>query len=91
MYSSLDPTGEGASEGGGNCQPVCVPFYVMHKVFAGMLDQYTMADNADALRVAIAMGNWTFTSVTGMIAKYGERGMVKVRVRVQGSGFRVQG
>lgn len=69
---SLAPDGTpGLSSGGGNCAPVCVPFYVMHKVFAGMMDQYTMAGNADALQVAIGMGNWTYNSVEAMIAKYG--------------------
>lgn len=31
--------------------PVCVPFYVFHKMLAGMLDQYNRAGNAQALQV----------------------------------------
>eukprot|EP00959_Pyramimonas_sp_CCMP1952_P089712 1877113-Pyramimonas_sp.AAC.1 len=26
-----------------SCRPVCVPFYVMHKMLAELLDQYTLA------------------------------------------------
>jgi hypothetical protein len=33
---------------GGNCKPVCVPFYVVHKVMAGLLDQYQLASSDQA-------------------------------------------
>ena len=55
----------------GNCQPICVPFYVVHKTLAGMLDQHTRAGNAQALGVAAAMANWTRHSVEGMISRWG--------------------
>jgi len=34
------------------------PFYTIHKIFAGMLDMYTLAGNAQALEIAKGMGNW---------------------------------
>jgi len=38
---------------------VWAPFYTYHKIFAGMLDSYTLSGNAQALDVAKQMGNWT--------------------------------
>ena len=60
-------------DGGGNCEPICVPFYVMHKVLAGMIDQNTRAGNAQALEVANGMAAWTHQSVEGMIKQWGEQ------------------
>ena len=57
------------SHSSGNCEPVCVPFYVLHKVLAGMLDQHARTGSALALAVAIKMANWTHYSVEGTIAK----------------------
>jgi hypothetical protein len=34
------------------------PFYTIHKIFAGMLDQYQLAGNQQALKVAQGMGDW---------------------------------
>jgi uncharacterized protein len=34
------------------------PFYTIHKIFAGMLDQYQLAGNQQALKVAEGMGMW---------------------------------
>ena len=34
------------------------PFYTIHKIFAGMIDQYQLAGNAQALKVAQGMGDW---------------------------------
>lgn len=34
------------------------PFYTIHKIFAGMLDQYQLAGNKQALEVAKGMGDW---------------------------------
>jgi DUF1680 family protein len=58
-------------DGGGNCQPVCVPFYVLHKMLAGMLDQYTRAGNAEALEIAVGIGDWVAQSVEGTIQRHG--------------------
>ncbi|MGH7593641.1 MAG: glycoside hydrolase family 127 protein, partial [Gemmatimonadales bacterium] len=38
---------------------VWAPFYTYHKIFAGMLDQYTLSGNAQALDVARRMAGWT--------------------------------
>jgi DUF1680 family protein len=57
--------------GDSGCAPVCVPFYVLHKVFAGLLDQHTLAGNAQALPMAIALAGWVTQSVEGIIAKAG--------------------
>ena len=34
------------------------PFYTIHKIFAGMLDMYTLAGNQQALDVARGIGHW---------------------------------
>jgi hypothetical protein len=34
------------------------PFYTIHKIFAGMLDQYQLAGNRPALEVAQGIGDW---------------------------------
>ena len=34
------------------------PFYTIHKIFAGMLDMYTLAGNQQALEVAKGIGDW---------------------------------
>ncbi len=39
-------------------KPVWAPFYTYHKIMAGLLDMYTLAGNADALRIAEGMGQW---------------------------------
>jgi uncharacterized protein len=38
--------------------PVWAPWYVLHKVLAGLLDQHQLAGNAQALDVATRMGDW---------------------------------
>ncbi len=39
-------------------KPVWAPFYTIHKIMAGMLDQYTLAGNRQALGVLEGMANW---------------------------------
>jgi len=60
------------SEPSQNCAPVCVPFYVLHKMFAGMLDQYTLAGNQQALQIAIKIGKWVKTQVDAVFARGGQ-------------------
>ena len=50
-----------------NCAPVCVPFYVMHKVMAGMLDQYQHAGNRQALSVLLGMADWVMREVGALL------------------------
>ncbi len=39
---------------------VWAPWYTLHKLFSGLIDQYLMADNAQALEVVKGMGNWAY-------------------------------
>ncbi len=40
-------------------QPVWAPFYTIHKIMAGMIDQYQLAGNKQALEVVQGMAEWT--------------------------------
>ena len=40
-------------------KPVWAPFYTIHKIMAGMLDQYQLAGNQQALEVLQGMAAWT--------------------------------
>jgi DUF1680 family protein len=42
-------------------KPVWAPFYTVHKIMAGMLDQYELAGNKQALEVVQGMANWADT------------------------------
>lgn len=39
-------------------KPVWAPFYTFHKIMAGMIDQYQLAGNKQALEVAQGMAEW---------------------------------
>ena len=51
-----------------NCDPVCVPYYIFHKMLAGMLDSHTLAGSAQALDVALAMAAWVKRTVEEVLA-----------------------
>jgi DUF1680 family protein len=51
-----------------NCDPVCVPYYVFHKMLAGMLDSHTLAGSAQALQVALGMAAWVKRTVEAVLA-----------------------
>ena len=51
-----------------NCDPVCVPFYVLHKVLAGMIDSYLLAGSAQALDVALGMAAWVKRTAEAVLA-----------------------
>jgi MYXO-CTERM domain-containing protein len=38
-----------------------VPYYTLHKIFAGLLDVYESEGNADALAIASKLGDWLYT------------------------------
>lgn len=40
-------------------QKVWAPWYTLHKVFAGLIDQYEKAGNEEALKVATRFADWT--------------------------------
>jgi uncharacterized protein len=39
-------------------KPVWSPYYMIHKYLAGMIDQYQLAGDAQALDVAVKLGDW---------------------------------
>lgn len=41
-------------------QRVWAPWYTLHKLYAGLMDQYLYADNKLALEVVIGMSNWAY-------------------------------
>jgi DUF1680 family protein len=55
--------GEGLIDRNIQGKSVWAPFYTMHKILQGLLDQYTMCDNATALQVARGMGNWAYAKL----------------------------
>eukprot|EP01084_Bolivina_argentea_P301923 521025_1 len=54
--------------------PVAVPFYVMHKVMAGLIDQYIHANSSFALSLVIKMGDWLSSNVNETVSRIGENG-----------------
>jgi DUF1680 family protein len=58
-------------DAGANCAPVCVPFYVLHKMLAGLLEQHARAGSQEALTMAISLGDWVTQSVEGAIERAG--------------------
>lgn len=44
---------------------VWAPWYTLHKLFAGLMDQYLYADNQDALAIATKMGDWAYAKLIG--------------------------
>lgn len=57
---------------GRNCEPVCVPWYVYHKMLAGLLDLATRTGNAQALAMAKGMGTWAAGWSAGVLAAGGQ-------------------
>lgn len=39
---------------------VWAPWYTLHKILSGLIDQYLYADNRQALDVAVRMGDWAY-------------------------------
>ncbi|KAG5227621.1 Alpha-L-arabinofuranosidase [Salix suchowensis] len=51
-------------------KPVWAPYYTIHKILAGLLDQYTLADNAQALKMAKWMVDYFYNRVRNVIINY---------------------
>ncbi|XP_008384528.2 uncharacterized protein [Malus domestica] len=51
-------------------KPVWAPYYTIHKILAGLLDQYTFADNAQALKMVTWMVEYFYNRVQNVISKY---------------------
>lgn len=39
---------------------VWAPWYTLHKLYAGLIDQYLYADNAQALEIVVKMADWAY-------------------------------
>ncbi|KAI9398640.1 hypothetical protein POPTR_003G206000v4 [Populus trichocarpa] len=51
-------------------KPVWAPYYTIHKILAGLLDQYTLADNAQALKMVKWMVDYFYNRVRNVITNY---------------------
>lgn len=54
----LSAFGEGLIDRNIQGKSVWAPFYTLHKILQGLIDQYTMCGNQTALTVAKGMGDW---------------------------------
>jgi DUF1680 family protein len=44
-------------------QSVWAPWYTLHKIFAGLIDQYLYCDNKQALDIAVKMSGWAYNKL----------------------------
>ncbi|KAG6781719.1 hypothetical protein POTOM_014631 [Populus tomentosa] len=51
-------------------KPVWAPYYTIHKSLAALLDQYTLADNAQALKMVKWMVDYFYNRVRNVITNY---------------------
>ncbi|GAQ86714.1 hypothetical protein KFL_003070020 [Klebsormidium nitens] len=51
-------------------QPVWAPYYTIHKIMAGLLDQYTVAGDALALAVVVRMADYFKARVDDVITRF---------------------
>ncbi|KAM7528911.1 hypothetical protein LguiB_032321 [Lonicera macranthoides] len=51
-------------------KPVWAPYYTIHKILAGLLDQYTFANNAQALKMTTWMVDYFSNRVQNVISQY---------------------
>ncbi|KAM3289037.1 hypothetical protein P3S67_017324 [Capsicum chacoense] len=51
-------------------KPVWAPYYTIHKILAGLLDQYTLAGNVQALMMTTWMAEYFHNRVQKVITKY---------------------
>lgn len=56
----LSAFGEGLIDRNIQGKSVWAPFYTLHKLVQGMIDQYQICGNETALEVACGMGNWAY-------------------------------
>ena len=59
----LSAYGEGLIDRNIAGKSVWAPFYTLHKILQGLLDQYTMCGNETALEVAKGIGNWAYNKL----------------------------
>ncbi|KAJ8539850.1 hypothetical protein K7X08_014102 [Anisodus acutangulus] len=51
-------------------KPVWAPYYTIHKILAGLLDQYIVAGNDQALKMTTWMAEYFYNRVQNVITKY---------------------
>ncbi|KAJ4979732.1 hypothetical protein NE237_010512 [Protea cynaroides] len=51
-------------------KPVWAPYYTIHKILVGLLDQYMLAGNAQALQMVVWMVEYFYNRVQNVISKY---------------------
>ncbi|KAL3750299.1 hypothetical protein ACJRO7_011315 [Eucalyptus globulus] len=51
-------------------KPVWTPYYTIHKIMAGLLDQYTLAGNKQALKMVTWMADYCWSCVSNVIINY---------------------
>ncbi|KAJ0623684.1 putative six-hairpin glycosidase superfamily, beta-L-arabinofuranosidase, GH127 [Helianthus annuus] len=51
-------------------QPVWAPYYTIHKIMAGLVDQYVLAGNNQALKMVTQMADYFFERVQNVIKQY---------------------
>lgn len=59
----LSAFGEGLIDRNIAGKSVWAPFYTLHKILQGLLDQYAMCGNETALEVAKGMGDWAYNKL----------------------------
>ncbi|KAL9234763.1 hypothetical protein vseg_009592 [Gypsophila vaccaria] len=51
-------------------QPVWAPYYTIHKIMAGLLDQYNLAGSSQALKMVTQMANYFYKRVQSVVMRY---------------------
>eukprot|EP00252_Welwitschia_mirabilis_P018969 TRINITY_DN4265_c0_g1_i4.p1 TRINITY_DN4265_c0_g1~~TRINITY_DN4265_c0_g1_i4.p1 ORF type:complete len:519 (-),score=73.29 TRINITY_DN4265_c0_g1_i4:234-1790(-) len=51
-------------------EPVWAPYYTIHKIMTGLLDQYTYAGNDEAFNMTVWMADYFYKRVKNVIQKY---------------------
>ena len=59
----LSAFGEGLIDRNIRGESVWAPFYTLHKILQGLIDQYTLCQNETALEVAKGMGDWAYNKL----------------------------
>ena len=60
----LSAFGEGLIDRNIQGKTVWAPFYTLHKILQGLIDQYTICGNKTALAVARGMGDWAYNKLS---------------------------
>ncbi|KAL2927896.1 DNA damage checkpoint protein LCD1 [Bienertia sinuspersici] len=51
-------------------KPVWAPYYTIHKIMAGLLDQYNIAGNSQALKMVSSMADYFYNRVQNVVKQY---------------------